>query len=349
MLGSEQIDFQSRTGVVEVRRMRWAGFVLTLVMGLLLAGCGQASVVRVIQRLQNVQNSLTSYKSSAVMTVRLQDAVQKYYVETWYQAPNQYRIALGHDAKDISQIILHNSQGIYIISPSTKKVIRFQGDWAERQGHLYLYHSLIGRIVSSANPDMSSRDKVLTFTVPADPVNPIVTTQQIVLDEASYAPKQVVLLNKDKQPVITMDYTSFQSGVTFAANAFTPDQATSLQAVEMPVSAVEQGFGIVEPTWVPGNDEMASESETNGVVFVRYGGKQPFTLAEQRPGTENLSLGAGSLLTLYGIPAVLTGNSARNLHQLYWLDNGVEFQLTSRMSVPDLIKVAASTVQTMGK
>ncbi len=316
-------------------------------MGLVLAGCGQAGVAQVIQRLQNVQSSLTSYKSSAIMTVRLQGAVQKYFVETWYQAPNQYRIALGHDAKDISQIILHNTQGIYIISPSTKKVIRFQGDWAERQGHLYLYHSLLGRIVSAASPDLSNRDKALVFTVPADPVNPIVSTQQIVLDPSSYAPKQVVLLNKDKQPVITMDYTSFQTGVSFAPNAFTPDQATSLQSVEMPVSAVEQGFGVIEPTWAPGNDAVTNESEANGVVFIRYDGNMPFTLAEQRPGTGSLSLGSGSLLTLYGIPAVLTG--AGNLHQMYWLDNGVEFQLTSRMSVPDLIRVAASTVQTMGK
>ena len=316
-------------------------------LGAALVGCGQLGAAQVVKNLQTVQSNLTSYKSTAMMTVHLQDAVQRYYVETWYQAPNQYRIALGNDAREISQIIVHNAQGIYIISPSAKKVIRFQGDWAEKQGHLYLYHSLLNRIVSIANPGYSVRDKALTFTLPADTLNPLVATQQIVLDQGSYAPKRVVLFNKDKQPVITMEYLSFQKGVEFRPNAFTPEQATTLQSVEMPVSAVEQGFGVVEPTWVPGGDAMADETENNGVVFVRYDGGAPFTLAEQRPAGGEVSLGAGSLVTLYGVPAVITGGA--QVHQLYWFNQGVEFQITSRMPLPELIKVAASTVETMGK
>ncbi len=329
-----------------MRRKNWAALLLTVSLALVLSGCGQ-SATQTAKQLQEMQKSLTTYKTEAFMTVHVQGVVQRYYVETWYQAPNLYRIALGNENKDISQIILHNAQGIYIISPSTRKVIRFQGDWAEKQGHMYLYNSLLSSIISAAKPEYSVKDKVVTFVVPTDAQNSLVTSQKIELDQTTLGPKQVILYDKAQRPVITMNYISFQKGVHFPTNAFSPDQATTLKSIEMPVSAVEQGFGVIEPTYIPHNDSMEDEADQNGVIFVRYAGAEPFTLVETRSSAGSLELGAGKLLTLYGVPAVLTGSTG--VHQLYWLQHGVEFQLTSHMPVASMTKVAASMVDDSGK
>ncbi len=330
-----------------VRTKNWVAFLFTLWLGLALVGCGQLNATQMVKQLQSVQSGMNSYKSTAFMTVHIQDGIQRYYVETWYQAPNLYRIALGNENKDISQIIVHNAQGIYLISPGVKRVIRFQGDWAERQGHLYLYHSLLSKILAVAEPQYSVKDKVVSFMVPTDPLNPLISSQKVELEQGSYAPKQIILYDKAKQPVITMTYLTFQKGVTFDAGAFSPDQATTLKAIEMPVSTVEQGFGVIEPTFVPTNDSLEDESELNGTVYVRYTGPEPFTIVESRPQPGGLDLGAGQLLTLYGVPAVLIGSGG--VHQMYWLHRGVEFQLTSDMKVSDMIQVAASTLGDYGK
>lgn len=330
-----------------VRIKNWVAFLFTLWLGLALVGCGPLSATQMVKQLQSVQSSITSYKSTAFMTVHIQDGIQRYYVETWYQSPNLYRIALGNENKEISQIIIHNAQGIYLISPGVKRVIRFQGDWAEKQGHLYLYHSLLGKIVAAAEPQYSVKDKVVSFTVPTDPLNPLISSQKVELEAGTYAPKQIILYDKEKHPVITMTYLTFQKGVAFNAGAFSPDQATTLKAVEMPVSTVEQGFGVIEPTFVPASDSLEGESEQNGTVYVRYAGPQPFTIVESRPQPGGLDLGAGQMLTLYGVPAVLIGSGG--VHQLYWLHHGVEFQLTSDMKVSAMIQVAASTLGDYGK
>ena len=330
-----------------MRKTHWVAFALTLTLGLTLAGCGQPNVTQVVQQLQSMQSNLTSYKTTAFMTVHLPGSVERYYVETWFQAPDRYRIALGNENKEISQIILHNSRGIYIISPNTKKVIKFQGDWAEKQGQLYLYHALLSKIVAADSPVYSNRENLVTFTMSGDPLNPLVSSQKIVLESSTYAPKQVVLLDREKRPVITVDYTSYQKGVTFSPNAFSPEQTTTLQPVEMPVSASEQSFGVIEPTWVPGNDSIMDETEQNGSIFVRYDGSLPFTIVENRPGANSIDVGTGTMVTLYGIPAVLTKSGS--LSQLYWMNSGVEFAMTSRMNTPDLIHVAASTIEGMGK
>ncbi|KYP81207.1 outer membrane lipoprotein-sorting protein [Ferroacidibacillus organovorans] len=320
---------------------------LSLACGLFLAGCGEPGATQVVKQLQTVQNKLTAYKSSAWMTVHMQGAVQRYYVETWYQAPNQYRIALGNENKEISQIILHNATGIYIINPGSKRLLKFQGDWAERQGHLYLYHALLSRIIAAQEPTFSRKEKQVSFTIPGDPLNPLIAYQRITLNGQTLNPVQVELLDAKRQPIVTLDYLSYQQNVQFPSGSFSPEQSTTLHAVEMPVAQVERGFGVVEPTWLPTTDSMLDASENHGVIFLRYAGKEPFTLAENRPLTESLSLGQGKLVTLFGIPAVLTGQGPT--HQLYWMSHGVEFQLTSTMSAQDMVHIASSTLDNIGK
>ncbi|MCY0876268.1 MAG: hypothetical protein OWT28_08375 [Firmicutes bacterium] len=328
-------------------RRNWIAFVLTLGLGMTLVGCGQPSATQVVRQLQSLQSNLTSYKSTAMMTVQVQGTAERYFVETWYRAPDQYRIALGNENRDISQIILRNNQGIYIVSPGIKKIIRFQGDWAERQGQLYLYNALLSRIVAASEPSYTTRDKVVTFELGAESINPSVETQRIELAQGTYAPVQVTLLDKKKQPLITMTYLSFDRNVNFPANAFSTDQATTLEPIELPVSAQTQEFHVIEPTWVPQSDTVADETDAGGIAMVRYDGPHPFTLVETRPTSAGQDLGSGQLLTIEGIPAVLL--SQGNVHQLYWLYGGLSFALTSRMSIEDIVQVASSTITDMGK
>lgn len=328
-------------------RKNWLAFVLTVGLGLVLSGCGEPGVTQVVRQLQTVQSQLTSYRTTAMMTVQVQGAPERYYVETWYQAPNQYRIALGNENREISQIILRNDRGIYILSPGNKKMIRFQGDWAERQGQLYLYNAMLSRIVAASEPTYSAREKMITFEMSGDSINPMISTQKVELAEGSFAPVQVVLYDKQKQPLITMNYISFQKGVTFPADAFSTEQSTTLQPIEVPVSAQEQGFGMIEPTFLPGGDVLRDESDRDGIVMVRYGGSDPFTLIETRVAAAGLDLGSGQLLTVGGVPAVMLDDGG--LRQLYWVHNGVEFQITTRMSEADILQVAGSTLSDLGK
>lgn len=327
-------------------RKNWLAFLLTLSFGLILAGCGQPSVTQVVRQLQTVQSQLTSYKSTAMMTVHVQGTVERYFVETWYQSPNQYRIALGNENHEISQIILRNDRGIFILSPGAKKMIRFQGDWAERQGQLYLYNALLARIVAANQPAYSTREKIVSFEMGAESINPLISTQKVELTAGTFAPVQVTLFDKQKQPLITMTYLTFHQGVSFPANAFSADQMTSWQPIELPVSAPVQEFAIVEPGYVPGTDAVMSESETAGVVMVRYDGSAPFTLVEAHP-TVSTDLGNGQMLTVEGVPAVLVEDG--HVSQLYWLHDGIEFQLTSRMAIEKMVQVASSTFGDLGK
>ncbi len=320
---------------------------LTLLLGIALTGCGPFGGARVVKQLQSYSQNLQSYQSTAQITFNEAGGSQQYDVETWYAAPDRYRIALGNDSKEISQIILHNDKGAYLITPSAKRVMRFQGDWAERQGQLYLYQVLLNDIVNS-DPLRYRQDKTtMTFFLKPVVASPFAATEEVRLNRQTYDPLSLTFLDQQQKPVLSVRYTSFKKGVTFRQNAFSPDQTTTLKALELPVSASQQGFGVIEPAWIPARDTLQDEVDKNGVVLIRYSGSSPFTLIENRPQSGAVDLGRGQLMSLNGLPAVWVGSGFA--HQLYWTNQNVEYTMTSKMNLPDFLHVAASTVDNGGK
>ncbi|UOF92123.1 outer membrane lipoprotein carrier protein LolA [Fodinisporobacter ferrooxydans] len=327
---------------------RWL-LTLLLVMGLGLAGCGIKTSDSVVKELDHVSKSLTSYKSTAMMSVKMQNSIQKYYIETWYQAPDEYRIALGNENKEISQVIVKNKEGIFIVSPQLKKTFRFKGEWAENQGHIYLYHSVIHRILDSKDKHYSSGDGYVAFDMPMNPENPLVARQKIELDAKTLYPKQVILLDRKDTPIVTVQYDSFKTGVSFDKDAFDPQKALALaQNSDVAVMAGSKDFGVVEPAYLPiGTKKLAQDTETDHTILIRYAGQHPLTLVEERPAPKESVLTSGTLYDIYGLPIILTGtNDARTM---YWLNHNVQYSLSSSMPIGEMEKVAASTMASVGK
>lgn len=48
--------------------------------------------------------------------------------------------------KDVTQIVLRNDEGVFVLTPSQNKSFRFQSNWPDNQGQVYLYETLIRSI-----------------------------------------------------------------------------------------------------------------------------------------------------------------------------------------------------------
>lgn len=325
-----------------MRRRHFAGLIAIVALGAILTGCGQPAQKTVISQLQQVQTSLSSYRASALMTVALGSRVEKYYVETWFKAPDLYRIALANEAHEVSQIILHNGRNVFLISPGTKRVIRFQGNWAARQGQMYLYHALIARLLSESEPTFRLRDGIFTFTLPGDPGNPLIRTERVQLADKTFAPVKLELFDRKDHAVITLTWTGFATGVVFAPGAFSPEQTTSLQPIEVPVSASVRVASPVEPDWLPADDELSGRVQRGGTTFIRYAGPLPFIVVETRARAGGQGLSAGQLVLLYGLPAVLT--HVGPVVSVFWDADGSAFEVMGHLSTADVLRVAESMV-----
>jgi outer membrane lipoprotein-sorting protein len=331
------------------KTIAWILLVL-LMLSLLVTGCGTVTQESVLNDLQSIGKNLKTYKSKAMMTVQTSAVPQKYYIETWYRSPDTYRIALGNEKREITQVIVRNPEGIFVINPQLKKSFRFQGEWAENQGHVYLYHAMIHQILEAKEKTFNQGKGTVSFDLPIQE-NPLVIRQQIILDEKKLYPRQVLLLDKSEKPVVQVMYEDFKTGVTFEPDDFTPEKAMALADPKQaaPAMAASNDFGILEPSYVPPGFEHRETIEKDGFVLLRYTGKAgAFTLKETRPVSLNQALlGNNQLLSVYGSPAVVTG--AGEAKTMYWSHNGIEFSLTGSLPVQEMMKVAASLDDVSGK
>ncbi|WP_029422528.1 LolA family protein [Alicyclobacillus macrosporangiidus] len=315
----------------------------------LAAGCGAPSKDAMNAKLQTQQEKLSAsnYQSTAKMTVQMENGSQTYYIETDYDSPEVYKISLGDANKNINQIIVRNGSGMFVVSPTLQKVFRFNGNWAQNQGHIYLYDQILHQLSTSPDVKVAKKGDVYTFTMPITPENDIVAKQQVDLSVNTLEPKKVVLYDKDNKAVVTIEFTSFKTGVKYQQADFDPQKLASSGAVKT-TTVQDNQFTFVEPQEILGDKQDLSDQLSATDWLLRYTGPYDFTLEEWRPDPGVAGVPGGKLVDLFGVPAVLAGSA--NAQRLMWIHNGVQFSLTSdKLSLDQMKQVAISTFGQVGK
>lgn len=201
------------------RRITWV-LTIVIVVSVMLAGCGKKDASGVVKDLDKVVTKMESYQGSGIMTLYTGDNPQEYKVEVWYQNPSYYRIALTNAQKNVTQIVLRNDQGVYVLTPSLNKSFRFQSDWPENQGQVYLYQTLVKSIVSDNTRQFVNDKDSYVFDVAANYNTHSLVRQKIWLAKSDYAPKQVQVSDAEAKVVVEVKFDKFAFGTKFDKNSF---------------------------------------------------------------------------------------------------------------------------------
>lgn len=202
-----------------MRRFTWV-IALVLSFSLVLAGCGKKDSGSVVKDLDGVMNKLQSYQGSGRMVLHTGQEPQEYQVEVWYQNPHYYRISLTNAKKDITQIVLRNDDGVFVLTPHLNKSFRFQSDWPENQGQAYLYQSLIQSILMDNERQFTTDQNAYVFDVLANYQNGSLARQKIWLDKKNYAPQHVEVSDTNANVMIIVDFNQFEFGKKFDKDSF---------------------------------------------------------------------------------------------------------------------------------
>ncbi|MCS7464064.1 DUF4367 domain-containing protein [Paenibacillus doosanensis] len=226
-----------------MRRFTWV-IALVLSFSLVLAGCGKKDSGSVVKDLDSMVNKLQSYQGSGRMVLHTGQEPQEYQVEVWYQNPHYYRISLTNAKKDITQIVLRNDDGVFVLTPHLNKSFRFQSDWPENQGQVYLYQSLVQSILMDNDRHFTSDDKAYIFDVLANYQNGSLARQKIWLDKKSYAPQHVEVSDSNANVMVIVDFNQFEFGKKFDKDSFDMQRnMTSWNVTNMPTAAATAPVG----------------------------------------------------------------------------------------------------------
>ena len=332
--------------------------MLLVVLVFAMVGCGKKGSNDVVKDLGSRMTKMEGYKMNAVLTLQTGKDPQTYNVEVWHKKPDLYRVALTSKERDITQIILRNEEGVFVLTPHLTNSFRFQSGWPENHGQVYLYESLLKSIVEDQERAFTEENGNYVFEVKADYQNRSLTKQKILLNKA-LEPLRVEVMDTNKNAMVAVDFSDFSWNSKFDDDSFTKDRnmKTSMLPSSVPTMADAQAkekskadFGVIEPTYTPkgvsytGVEKLKGE-ESTGLVL-KYKGNYTYTLIESRPKASTVSLPAGEIVDLGRTMAILSGNEKKTLT---WTYGGVEYLLTGDLPENEMISVAKSTFDQVGK
>lgn len=342
-------------GVENLKRV-FSLFVLLSLLCLALVGCGSKSSEDVAGDLAKQVEKMSGYKSRASLLLQTGKTPQEYEVEVWYKKPNFYRIALTSKQRNITQIILRNEEGVFVLTPHLNKSFRFQSEWPEKHGQVYLYESLAKSIVNDTARKFQGEGENYTFEVKADYQNRSLTTQKIVLNK-SLEPVRVDVMDSNMNSMITVQYSSFELNPKFDKDAFDKErnmQAAILDSVPVVADATarkhESSFGLIEPMYLPKGVSLKGitrvKDEDGYQIVLRYQGTYSFNIMENKSQAMTASFVTGDPIDLGYTIGIMTGDAKKTLR---WDHDGVEYTLSGEMPQEEMIEVAKSMFNQVGK
>lgn len=244
--------------------MRRGGWILTIVvcMAVIAAGCGARSAEQVVKDLDHVIGKMESYQGAGKMKLLTGQQAQEYSVEVWYQTPHYYRISLTNEAKDVTQIVLRNDEGVFVLTPHLNKMFRFQSDWPENSGQVYLYQSLVQSIVMDNERQFVQEKDAYLFDVAANYQNGLLARQKIWLNKKDYAPQQVQVSDENNNVMVTVEFSQFEFDKKFDKDSFDMQRNMTTWNLQTLPTVLYTGEG---------NDGSASMNEVLGANAVPTG------------------------------------------------------------------------------
>lgn len=323
-------------------------FMLISVLVMLLAACGGKDEEAIVSDLSELADELQSYRAEASLILQTGEEPQEYSVEVWHQKPHYYRIALTSKEREITQIILRNDDGVFVLTPHLNKSFRFQSGWPENQGQVYLYESLIRDILADTERRFQAEGNNYVFEVEANYQNQTLTQQRIHLSQ-ELKPIKVEVMDTDYNVDVLLTFSDFEMNANFEDDAFDMERNMRggiISSMPAMVQEMEEDdhFGLYLPTYLPDQVHLAEQEEFitdqgHPRMVLRYEGEYNFNVVQERPLAKTVHLTVGKPVDLGFTIGVMSENS------LMWTYDGVDFMLSS-MDMPEemMIQTAQSFV-----
>lgn len=185
-----------------------------------ISGCGKTSESDVIKDLTKKINDSKAYYVDGTLEIVNNEDVYTYNVNVSYKEKDNYKVSLVNTVNNHEQIILRNSDGVYVVTPRINKSFKFQSDWPYNNSQVYLLGPLLDDITNDANRTFEKVNDGSKIIVAANyPNNSKLVKQEILLDKSNNI-KKVTVFDNNGTAQITMKFNKIDLNSKFNDNYF---------------------------------------------------------------------------------------------------------------------------------
>lgn len=208
-------------------------FLIMIIGVFAISGCGKTSESDVIKDLTKKINDSKAYYVEGTLEIVNNEDVYTYNVNVSYKEKDNYKVSLVNTVNNHEQIILRNSDGVYVVTPRINKSFKFQSDWPYNNSQVYLLGPLLDDITNDANRTFEKVDDGSKIIVAANyPNNSKLVKQEILLDKSNNI-KKVTVFDNNGTAQITMKFNKIDLNSKFNDNYFDLKQIIDIKEDNM--------------------------------------------------------------------------------------------------------------------
>lgn len=325
-------------------------FLLVLFCAISLTGCGKETEKTVLSKLSKKIDKVSGYKLEAEMELINNEDSYKYDISVSYKEKDYYRVSLRNKTNNHEQIILKNTDGVYVLTPTLNKSFKFQSKWPYNNSQSYLLQSVINDMENDANLKMTKQDGNYVFTSKVNYKNNANLTHQKVVVDKNLNIKKVMVYDSDGNVGIKVVFKSCDLKAKFKSNYFVLDEnmdawdEASNDEEETTKQEMKELDEAIYPMYLPSGTYLETEKtvdlDEGSRIILTFAGDTSFMLVEETAVKEDeMSIipTSGDLDIFGGTIAIVDDTSVS------WVSDGVEYYLvSSEMSSSELVSVAKS-------
>lgn len=173
------------------------------------------------KKVSKLNKNLTSYQLEGNMEISNQEDFKNYLItSSWMKDGDQeyFKVSMLDKSLNQEQIILKNSEGVFVITPSLNQVFKFQGEWPTNSPKPYLLQTMLDII--NGECEIKSENGGYLITAPANYPSATTLTKQEIRMTKDLKPVSLIAYNSDGQVELQMDFTSVSYNEAFEAGTF---------------------------------------------------------------------------------------------------------------------------------
>lgn len=314
--------------------------LLLLAVCLFMVGCKKNSEDNIVKDLSSKVTKADAYHLYGMLEMFNNEDTYTYNVDVAYADDDNYRVSLTNQINLHEQIILKNSEGVYVLTPSLNKSFKFQSEWPYNNSQAYLLQTLINDIENDGERIFEETDEGYVFTTKVNySNNPTLVKQKIYLDDDLNL-KMVEVINEDDAVEIKMVVEKVDLKASYNDDYFTLESNLNSEETINTNDSIEN---IIYPMYIPLNTTLSSQDvidlEDGERVILTFSGEKPFMFVQETINTDKEQISS-----IYGDPLVLAYTiGAVTDNSITWLSNGVEYYVFSdALTNSELLEVALS-------
>lgn len=310
--------------------------ILIAISCVLLVACSKSS--NALKEITKSINNSNSYYLDGTLEVMNGDDSSFYNVKVSYKKDNLFKVSLTNQINNHEQIILRNTDGVYVLTPSIGKSFKFQSDWPYNNSQIYLLQTLLNDI-NNSEYTYKETNEGYTYTTNVTYSNDRNLVKQDITFGKDYKIKSVLVYDKNESIKMKMIFSAVDMNKNYDSSYFTLEENMKGTKAEESTASLKD---IVYPMYVP-SDTYLTNKETidtnNGKrVILTFTGAKPFTFVQENVALTDVTLLIdGEFVLLNDV----LGNVTES--EVSWISGGIEYYITSDvLSKQEMIEIASS-------